>query len=454
MLPLLVRIHDTRSGQKKTQGFSQSPVRVGRNKLNELVLESQFASQWHAVIRFDDNKTVYVDLGSTNGTAIEGKRIAKNAEVEVTDSTEIAIGDLRIRFARAMIPKDIQLGQRSTTFLFSAQQPAAANDYALDANVHTVMLGMPGFGGAEADERTIASTGPSPVEVAWFQRIADNLRPLEEAVAASQATFLQHIEHYLASAEPEARGRALQAILERNPKLAFMPGFGATLEKMRIDPKSLGIIDFDAWIKRITGVAPGERGVNINRAVFLERVGGVLETFSQSYVDLRAGYRQFTTEVAVQSGEEPHGLGRASDAQKVLAYLFDPVADPSARIEELTRSFADMAIHQVALLSGLIEGVRSLLTQLAPQTALGLEGNAPVPTPSGALAFFQAPRLAKGWRKIVGVHQSLLEGDRFTRELFGRSFARAYYAVTGDQLRSTAASSGPQALPSTTGRHN
>jgi hypothetical protein len=37
----------------------------------------------------------------------------------------------------------------------------------------------------------------------------------------------------------------------------------------------------------------------------------------------------------------------------------------------------------------------------------------------------------KLWRRFIAAHHDLAEGDRFTRELFGRRFARRYYSVTG-----------------------
>ena len=50
-------------------------MRVGRNQLNDISIDDPFVSQWHGLIRFGDAGIVYSDLGSTNGTIIEGVRL-------------------------------------------------------------------------------------------------------------------------------------------------------------------------------------------------------------------------------------------------------------------------------------------------------------------------------------------------------------------------------------------
>jgi hypothetical protein len=60
------------AGSEKTFEFDQSPIRVGRNALNNIVFEDRFVSQWHGMLRFDQTSVTYVDLGSTNRTRLQG----------------------------------------------------------------------------------------------------------------------------------------------------------------------------------------------------------------------------------------------------------------------------------------------------------------------------------------------------------------------------------------------
>ena len=85
MLPLVIQIERTDEHTADTCAFAQSPVRLGRNALNDLQLDESFVSQWHGVIRFDDKQAMYLDLGSTNPTLIDGEPVKRNVEVAITE---------------------------------------------------------------------------------------------------------------------------------------------------------------------------------------------------------------------------------------------------------------------------------------------------------------------------------------------------------------------------------
>jgi predicted component of type VI protein secretion system len=86
-----VLFRDPRSGSEQKYEFDQSPVRIGRNPLNNVVLEGSFVSGWHGIIRFDDSGTHYFDLGSTNGTCLDGKRLPKNTAIDIQQTTRLTI---------------------------------------------------------------------------------------------------------------------------------------------------------------------------------------------------------------------------------------------------------------------------------------------------------------------------------------------------------------------------
>src|SRR5208283_1128987 len=81
--------------------FKRSPVRVGRNALNELTLQAPFVSLSHAVLRYQADHVEVIDLGSTNGVLVDGKRIEANVPVPVTAQSDVRIGSLRLHFGRS-----------------------------------------------------------------------------------------------------------------------------------------------------------------------------------------------------------------------------------------------------------------------------------------------------------------------------------------------------------------
>ena len=110
MQALVVNIENAKTKQSDQAKFGRSPVRLGRNQLNDLVVNESFVSQWHGIIRFDGQRAVYVDLGSTNGTAVNGQRIPKNVEVPLDDNTDMRIGPVRMTFSRAQAEEKQQTG--------------------------------------------------------------------------------------------------------------------------------------------------------------------------------------------------------------------------------------------------------------------------------------------------------------------------------------------------------
>ncbi|HZA13817.1 MAG TPA: FHA domain-containing protein, partial [Myxococcaceae bacterium] len=101
MLPLVIYTDDPESPDGERQYvFIHSPVRIGRSPMNDLVLGQGFVSQFHGQVRFDAASTVFVDLGATNRTNIDGEPIAANVPVPVDEHTQVSIGPIRLHFLR------------------------------------------------------------------------------------------------------------------------------------------------------------------------------------------------------------------------------------------------------------------------------------------------------------------------------------------------------------------
>jgi predicted component of type VI protein secretion system len=98
-LELTVKISG--SAADRTLTFAESPVRIGRNELNDIAIDDPFISQWHGLIRFGSEGITYADLGSTNGSIIEGRRLSKNAQLPLTDTSRILLG--RVELAVFMV---------------------------------------------------------------------------------------------------------------------------------------------------------------------------------------------------------------------------------------------------------------------------------------------------------------------------------------------------------------
>jgi predicted component of type VI protein secretion system len=465
MLPLLVRITNTQTGETEHSAFASSPVRIGRNQLNELVLNEAFVSQWHAVVRFDEHKVRYVDLGSTNGTTMNGRRLARHVQVEIDPQSDLRIGPLQLAFARAQVTPDMYAAPRTTIFNLNTQQhepggmgvsgatiaynPGSAP--AMEQNTMflagaAIQQSIQQYQQQQAQgvprDRIPTGTGlPGGVDMQQLVHITELTKPYYEQYRRAWSQTLAQLRAQLERLPGPQREGMVLCLCQQFPQLAKEPEFRQLMEGLGVSAAATGEVDVQEFIKRLGGHVQLPPGAQVNTAVAMERVGAILESYSQAFVELRKGYEQFGEEMALQLVQDRNPLHDAQTGQDVLRYLLDWTTDGGGRVRELTRAFADLALHQVALLSGVMEGVRTMLHSISPQTLSGQRNHALAR--AGGDGLFEKlfnSRKATLWRTFADAHQRLIEEDRFSREVFGRNFARAYFMVTGGLMQGEDAS--------------
>lgn len=285
--------------QERVVTFDSSPVRIGRNRLNDIVFDQLYVSQWHAVIRFQGTDITVMDLGSTNGTKVNGQRLRRETPMALTSPNDV-----------------VQIGNIAMSF----------------------GVGVPA-GGVDA-------YAPQPY-------------------APSEATVFD-------------------------------------------------VFDPAVWLSNLRGTGERMGRDDVMVAFAMERVGLLIETFVRSYVELRDGTAQFEREMGLHLATESTPLHDFKTHAEAMAYLLDWSVSSGERIDEVKRAFAGLAVHQVAVLNGVMAGVRELLETLAPKSG--------------------------GWGRLVSgsdmekKRKELLEEDRFARIVFGKAFERAYYAMTGGKI--------------------
>ena len=72
---------------------------LGRDVNNAIVIDDAFASSEHAVLTFRGRSWYVEDLGSTNGTFVNGRAVAAVSPLGFGD--EVSIGQVRLRLERA-----------------------------------------------------------------------------------------------------------------------------------------------------------------------------------------------------------------------------------------------------------------------------------------------------------------------------------------------------------------
>jgi predicted component of type VI protein secretion system len=288
-----VQLKDPQTGSEKTFVFDRSPIRVGRNALNNVVIEDRFVSQWHGMVRFDDTSVTYFDLGSTNGTQLEGKRLARNRAISLLGAARLGISRFELR----------------------------------------VTVGPDAPGSADATSTKSMHWGEPP---------------------------------------------------QGSP--ALVPPLAAPSQRSEPDR--------------------------------LARCQLVLEGFSDAFVALKKGYEEFGAEVGVRPLAGTTPLHRARTGREVMDHLLAPAGDVEGCLRDLKAVFADMGIHQIALMEGITQGIRALLESLDPSMQAGQAG------------LFSRWQSKARWASYQERLATLIADDAALHaEIFGVEFARAYASV-------------------------
>jgi len=92
---------DVEKGNKKLRGLHVDilgPVVIGRSPSSDVVVDEPFVSATHARLTLQGPALVLEDLGSTNGTMVNGHLIGQ--PVTLRDGDELQIGDTIMRVSR------------------------------------------------------------------------------------------------------------------------------------------------------------------------------------------------------------------------------------------------------------------------------------------------------------------------------------------------------------------
>ena len=194
---LEVQITDPKAGTNRKMRFSHSPVRIGRNQLNDVSLDTPFVSEWHGTIRFDNRSVAYFDLGSTNGSLLDGQRLTKNLAVELSDSSRLQVGGLELSVSihapESGINKTLGWGRpddarSSSSPSYSSPQPAPVLAGVAPTPAPTVPVGSRGPERGSRSGSVPAIAGASPSGPMARQPAADDTKA---ALVARQRQLLE-----------------------------------------------------------------------------------------------------------------------------------------------------------------------------------------------------------------------------------------------------------------------
>ncbi|WP_119072416.1 FHA domain-containing protein [Aggregatilinea lenta] len=85
-------------GPVESHRLEKPTIAIGRSTGNDIVLDTTAVSRYHTTVAFRSQQAALEDLGSVNGTYVDGVRLAANEPYPLRGGEEIQIGDVRLIF--------------------------------------------------------------------------------------------------------------------------------------------------------------------------------------------------------------------------------------------------------------------------------------------------------------------------------------------------------------------
>ncbi len=134
---------------------------MGRSPRNDLCLPQRFVSAWHGRIDFDGARVSYTDLGSTNGTLLDGSPLVPQSPAGLDSRAVVSIGSLRVTF-----PNATAVVSSGPTAMWSRDlEPAVPGEAAAAATTDGAQRVAPG--GITAVMKRLAGVQSDDFERAW-----------------------------------------------------------------------------------------------------------------------------------------------------------------------------------------------------------------------------------------------------------------------------------------------
>jgi type VI secretion system protein ImpI len=430
-----MRVVNTQDGSVLERTFDRSPVRIGRSSLNELQIQAAFVSQYHAVVEFDGTRLLLRDLGSTNGTALRTSgRVPPNTPIDLTQQN----------YEFAIVSMWFQLFFVSDVAPAKAERKRQGTILSMDANELQKMMTGGLSGGAPA-----APAGPDR-----NREIVGRLQPAYDEYRASWGKLYRELFAAANALDPASRDRLLQQLVADMSAVQNEGDFqrlAAHFGRPMASPGGAGGSPARQEVRQEEAVAlqalrdlaasfvpqrgPLERVVDV--VAFAQKMQDVLDVFFKCFLPLRDGHKQFQTSMDIKKTRSPREINAARavetarEPRELAAKLLD-WADPSNEGSRAIEStFAEVMVHQVAMLSGVMRGVRSLLAKLAPQS---IEAELANPRRRAASGMQLGPfRYKTLWELYGEIYGDFAEDEKQAFMLiFGPEFVHAYSELAGE----------------------
>jgi type VI secretion system FHA domain protein len=375
--------------------FEKAPVSIGRATGNDVVLpdvEKRVSSR-HARIERSAGAFQVVDLGSTNGTFLNDRRLEPNSGTLLKDGDRISIGLYQLRFHGAEEIADqtiVVVDPARYTAELAEELPVLYARHASDAPERRREVLK------EALRRTLEAVGP----------------PNARAVLAQLRGRFQAGEARLLS-EPTTEVRRKDVEIQQQESL-YQAGTKVLSE---LSARFVGEAKFET-----------AEQMELFGKLVAQSLELTFEWISKSLKGRKEFEEQFSADLSMIFSKEKNPLKSGGGPADMGRYLLDwKAARPLAAVRDsLDGAFKDLTMHQLGLLAGLQESLGAVLKRLDPKS---VENEA---KEKGGGMFASVEKRA--WKRYEEIFAEIFaENSRLFNEMIYPNVRKGYLATHQDE---------------------
>lgn len=377
--------------------LQQEKTFIGRSPGNDVVLpdNEKRVSSKHARIDRSGSSLQFTDLGSTNGSILNGRRIEPNSATELKNGDKLSIGLYQL----SVVATEEELSDQTVVVVDPARQLAHL-----------------------ADELPIL-----------YARYADS--PPEQ-----RRKMLRGMIQSVANASGPESARSILVQLRSR----FQPG-----DRVGFSDNTTSIRRKDLEVKKeesssqtgmrvlndLSSQFVGEEKIETpeQAELFEKMLANVLElTFdwiSKSLRGRREFEDQFSADLSMIFAKEKNPLKGGGGPADMGRYLLDwrLARDPKTIRDALDNAFKDLTMHQLGLLAGVQESLSAVLKRLDPKS---VEQEAKEKGGGGMFASMEK----RAWKRYSDVfHEIFAENSKLFNELIYPNVRKGYLALHDNQ---------------------
>lgn len=400
MPSLRITVIDHQEGARRQHRVFRSPLRIGRDPSNDLVLGEPFVARWQAVVTFDAETLTICVLSASNPLRRGGRALVTGSQVRLEAREVLTLGSLELRIEHRP--------EEGAAIARVRAGPACPEDGATIA-------------GPEPDPPGVRESAAERARAALLRLRAEHLR-----VGAAIRAWEDDCARALADLEADARDPGADAaagLLRR--ELAALDPFGGGAGPRGLPPlteerlSAIGLVG-ELALELAPSRPPPSDAPTIRR--FLSRVAASLKSFAAITVELQRIWADERRRLGVAEAGGRAGMRGPLEleAAELVAAMVDPgVAEP----------LAGEAVLDAAV--GLQDHVRGLI-QCAEEAGSEVVGRlAPVRFGDSRRGALTPWRGAAAWRAYRETYRSLCgeegDGERVVETL--RDVLRERYAL-------------------------